>query len=275
MTQKPVLTEAVMFMADQGVAKQMLYPEFEALLDGMVSAPEFADETVEAVFLQINPRLQIRAAVFFLIDINQDGQVSKLWNMPLRQLAERAARGPDLGGGPIRLVCLGFAPTKEHRQHLWKPAQRAGKPDFVLIRDAVRSNSLGILGEDEEAARLLSSERLHLAAVESLYGDTSMPQTPGELQAEIEHLRDERQLHVQQIESLKSQLDELHEQIDGFRKQKAEEMRLIKERHSEHLHIVQGELMDVKNQLQEQQRINGTLKRDLARLQTRTTGDTD
>lgn len=62
---KPLLTEAVMFFSERGISKEMLFPEFEALLDGLVASPEFADETVEAVFLQINARLQVRAAVFF------------------------------------------------------------------------------------------------------------------------------------------------------------------------------------------------------------------
>mgnify|MGYP006952905825 CR=1 FL=1 len=89
---KPLLTEAVMFFSERGISKEMLFPEFEALLDGLVASPEFADETVEAVFLQINARLQVRAAVFFTLDFDLDGYVNRLWNMPLRQIAERAER---------------------------------------------------------------------------------------------------------------------------------------------------------------------------------------
>src|SRR5690554_7586518 len=90
--QKPLLTEAVMFFSDQGIAREMLFTEFEALLDGLVAAPDFADETVEAVFLQINSRLYVRAAVFFTVDFDLDGYVNRLWNLPLRTLAEKAAR---------------------------------------------------------------------------------------------------------------------------------------------------------------------------------------
>ncbi|WVM93440.1 hypothetical protein ULG90_05765 [Halopseudomonas pachastrellae] len=121
---KPLLTEAVMFFSERGISKEMLFPEFEALLDGLVASPEFADETVEAVFLQINARLQVRAAVFFTLDFDLDGYVNRLWNMPLRQIAERAERGPDMGGGPIRLVCLGYNKQPQYRPMLWKPGQR-------------------------------------------------------------------------------------------------------------------------------------------------------
>ena len=90
---KPLLTEAVMFFSERGICKEMLFPEFEALLDGLVAAPEHADETVQAVFLQINTRLHVRAAVFFNIDFDLDGYVNRLWNLPLRQIAERGDRG--------------------------------------------------------------------------------------------------------------------------------------------------------------------------------------
>lgn len=73
---KPLLTEAVLLFSERGIAKEMLYPEFEALLDGMVSTPEFADETVEAVFLQISNRLHVRGAVFFTIDFDLDGNIN-------------------------------------------------------------------------------------------------------------------------------------------------------------------------------------------------------
>src|SRR5690554_7391177 len=46
---KPQMVEAVMFFTDQKISKQMLYPEFEAVLDGMVNMPEFTDQQMQAV----------------------------------------------------------------------------------------------------------------------------------------------------------------------------------------------------------------------------------
>ncbi len=161
--QKPLLTEAVMFFSEQGISREMLYPEFEALLDGLVAAPEYADEAIEAVFVQINHRLHVRAAVFFILDFDLDGYISRLWNIPLRNLAEKAERGPDMGGGPIRLACLGFCASNEYRTNLWKPRQRAGKPDLAWLKQVVTGNSLGIISDDEEARAVLSSANLHRA----------------------------------------------------------------------------------------------------------------
>ena len=100
---KPQTVEAVLFFNDGGVCKEMLYPEFEAMLDGVVSMLEFADQQMRVAYVLVNARLQIRAAVFFYLDFNEDGSADSGWNIPLRSLAERTGRGPDLGAGPIRL----------------------------------------------------------------------------------------------------------------------------------------------------------------------------
>ncbi|WP_222703122.1 hypothetical protein, partial [Streptococcus pneumoniae] len=78
------------------------YTEFETLLDGLVKMPTLADEQVRAVYVVISGRLQIRSAVFFYLDFDEHGAPDSGWNIPLQRMAERAGRGPDLGGGPIR-----------------------------------------------------------------------------------------------------------------------------------------------------------------------------
>ena len=67
---KPQTVEAVLFFNDAGICKEMLYPEFEALLDGMVSMPEFADQQMRVAYVLVSSRLQIRAAVFLYNDLN-------------------------------------------------------------------------------------------------------------------------------------------------------------------------------------------------------------
>ena len=94
---KPQMVEAVLFFNEGGICKEMLLPEFEAVLDGVVNLREFADQQMRAAYVLIDPRLLIRAAVLFYIDFNDDGSADKGWNIPLRNLAERTGRGPDLG----------------------------------------------------------------------------------------------------------------------------------------------------------------------------------
>ena len=137
MQNKPQMVEAVMFFSERGICKQMMFPEFEALLDGVVNMPEFADEQMRAVFVVINPRLLVRSVVLFLLDFDERGEADKGWNIPLRHLAERAGRGPDLGAGPIRLACRSQCPVSWHQMHLWDPNLSSTGNDLALIRDAL------------------------------------------------------------------------------------------------------------------------------------------
>ncbi|WP_339843618.1 hypothetical protein [uncultured Halopseudomonas sp.] len=286
-THKPLLTEAVLFFSERGIAKQMLYAEFEALLDGMVATPEFADETIEAAFIQINTRLYVRAAVFFTVDFDLDGHISPLWNMPLRSMAEKAGRGPDMGGGPIRLACLGFCVDNKFKPNLWKPAQREGKSDLLMIKEAVTRNTLGILGDDREAFAIIQPEHLQMAAEDAWYGGGNVisPQArvggqPSEQEqhkaaqatavqeAKVAAADEQQAVYKQQVSDLKRQLDEL-------RQLREVELAAERQRHQDHLAIVQGELHDIKNELALQQKINITLKRDLSKLQTRSASDAD
>ena len=138
MQKKPQMVEAVMFFNERGVCKEMLYAEFEALLDGVVNMPEYADQQMRVAYLLINPRLLVRAVVFFYLDFDERGAADKGWNIPLRHLADNAGRGPDLGAGPIRLACRSQCPVSWHQMHLWDPSLAPGHNDLALLRDATK-----------------------------------------------------------------------------------------------------------------------------------------
>ena len=268
--QKPLLTEAVMFFSEQGISREMLYPEFEALLDGLVTAPDFADETVEAVFLQINHRLHVRAAVFFTLDFDMDGYVNRLWNLPLRNIAEKAGRGPDMGGGPIRLACLGFCANRNYLPHLWKPGQRGGKADLAWIKQAVTRNGLGILGEDEEAKAVLAADNLQVAAEDAWYGAASAPAEEVARETLLADMDKLRKAHAGEVAEYLRQIGELQARLRQQEQDYRQQLDMLKGEHAEHLTIAQGELLDIKRELAEQQRVNGLLRRELMKLQSRT-----
>ena len=268
--QKPLLTEAVMFFSEQGISREMLYPEFEALLDGLVTAPGFADETVEAVFLQINHRLHVRAAVFFTLDFDMDGYVNRLWNLPLRNIAEKAGRGPDMGGGPIRLACLGFCANRNYLPHLWKPGQRGGKADLAWIKQAVTRNGLGILGEDEEAKAVLAADNLQVAAEDAWYGAASAPAEGVARETLLADMDKLRKAHAGEVAEYLRQIGELQARLRQQEQDYRQQLDMLKGEHAEHLTIAQGELLDIKRELAEQQRVNGLLRRELMKLQSRT-----
>ncbi|UJJ31411.1 hypothetical protein [Halopseudomonas maritima] len=272
---KPLLTEAVMFFAERGISKEMLFPEFEALLDGLVASPDFADETVEAVFLQINVRLQVRAAVFFTLDFDLDGYVNRLWNMPLRQIAERGERGPDMGGGPIRLVCLGYNKQPQYRPMLWKPGQRAGSNDLALVKEAVARNALGILGEDKETLGLLAPERLHIAAEDAWYGGGNTVGGAASEAAAAEEAQAKQEQHAREVREYRQQIELLNNRLRALTLEKEQALVELRGTHAEHLEIIQGELLDIKQELAQQQKVNANLKRELSKAQSRSSTDID
>lgn len=182
---KPQTVEAVLFFNDVGICKEMLYPEFEAMLDGVVTMPEFADQQMRVVYLLINGRLQIRAAVFFYLDFNEDGSADSGWNIPLGQLAQRTGRGPDLGGGPIRLACRSQCPTSWHQMHLWDPDLTQENNHFAMLRDRIKRNQLGLLVE-EEAPQAVPTKHLQVVAEDAWYAADSAKQAAAQRSEQLE-----------------------------------------------------------------------------------------
>src|SRR5690606_6907970 len=178
-----------------GICKEMLYPEFEAILDGIVNLPEYADQQMRAAYVLVNGRLQIRGAVFFYIDFNDDGSADSGWNIPLRALAERSGSGPDLGGGAIRLACRSQCPVSWQQMHLWDPEQASGNNHFTMLRDRIRRNQLGLLVE-EELPQAVPTDRLQVVAEETWYA----PTPAGDLAAQkAEKLQQEQRLKAAQL----------------------------------------------------------------------------
>ncbi len=138
-------SEAVFFFGKKGLAKEMLYTEFEAVLDGVVGVPEFAGHEVQGAYLTIDTDLSVKACVLFLIEFDDKGHADRDWNIPLRHLAENAGPGPDLGNGPIRLACRSQCSVAWYQRELWEPTSRDGMNHFIAIREAVKRNRLGII----------------------------------------------------------------------------------------------------------------------------------
>lgn len=144
--------EAVLFLEDQSVVRQMRYTEFEAVLDGVVPMTEIAEAEAKAVYVVIDQQLSIRALVFFTIYFDEDGRADSEWNLPLRRLARTAGPGPDLGGGPVRLACRSQCPISWHLADLWDPDISPGGNDFKLLKKAVTDNRLGFEPRSAKAA---------------------------------------------------------------------------------------------------------------------------
>ncbi|WP_049630175.1 hypothetical protein [Cellvibrio sp. pealriver] len=148
--------EAVFLFQDGQIARELLYPEFEAILDGFIPVPDFSGTSAKAAYVQINPSLNVTGVVFFLLGFDAKGMVDRRWNVPLRQLLESAGSGPDMGAGAIRLVCYSQCPVAWHQKNLWDPLMQPGSNSFVAMRKAVKSNRLGFAIKAPEAQAVAS-----------------------------------------------------------------------------------------------------------------------
>jgi hypothetical protein len=254
MQNKPQMVEAVMFFSERGICKQMMFPEFEALLDGVVNMAEFADQQMRVAFVVINPRLLIKAAVFFYLDFDEDGRPDRGWNIPLQHLAERAGRGPDLGAGPIRLACRSQCPVSWHQMHLWDPSLAPGHNDLVLLRDAAKRNQLGLLVEDDNAQAVVA-ERLQMAPEDKWYAPDPAKEVAAELakKMEQEHRLKTAQLIKQQRLRISSLTQQHEEELAKFK--------LAGEEQSKHL---QAQIHGLHQALRQQEELNASLKAQLA-----------
>ena len=254
MQNKPQMVEAVMFFNEHGVCKQMLYPEFEALLDGVVNMPEFADQQMRMVYVVINPRLLVKAAVFFYLDFDDDGRPDSGWNIPLQHLADRAGRGPDLGAGPIRLACRSQCAVSWHQMHLWDPGLTPGQNDLVRLRDAVKRNQLGLLIEDD-APRVVQAERLQVASEDKWYAPDPAKEVADQLAQKMdqEHRAKTAQLIKQQRLRIASLTQQYEEELAKFK--------LASEEQGKRL---QAQFEELQQALRQQQELNARLKAQLA-----------
>lgn len=133
---------AIFFMDGSQVARQMRFSEFGAFLDGYVGLSDLAETDVRAVLVDLEPDLTICSLVFFRIWFDDEGRADSSWNLPIEAMAQRGAQGPDLGGGPVRLVCRSQCPIPELAEELWDPDMTPGSNHFQAIRKAIEANSL-------------------------------------------------------------------------------------------------------------------------------------
>jgi hypothetical protein len=137
--------DAVFLWEGNTIVRDLLWPEFEAILDGFIPVNEYAGRLAKAVFVRVDCHLHITAAVFFVLEVDADGMVSRRWNVPLFRLVEQAATGPDLGAGPIRLACFSQCAIEWQRNNLWDPHMEPGNNSFALLRKRVAANTPGFV----------------------------------------------------------------------------------------------------------------------------------
>ena len=210
MSSSAVTSEAILFFDHRGISKSMLYSDFEAILDGMVGVPEFADKEVRGAYCVVNGQLKVRGLVLFTIDFDEDGMADTTWNVPLRHLVEHAAQGPDMGAGPVRLACRSQCPVAWHQDQLWDPGMKPGANDFIAIRDTIydRGSKMGLeLDDDMEppsiAPPVLGAQEV--PAAPAVKADEEARKKDDEERVRLARIIKELRLRVQTLENSQSE----------------------------------------------------------------------
>lgn len=136
--------EAVLLFKGADVVEQMLFSEFEGVLDHVTCLPDYADERVKGCYATVTPDLTITGIVFFCIDFDEQGYADRSWSLPLRRLMAAAGQGPDLGAGAIQLACRTRCPQPDMREELWDPSIQPGMNHFQILKQAIKQNDLNI-----------------------------------------------------------------------------------------------------------------------------------
>lgn len=217
--EQAVTHHAVVFFDAGSLTKEMLHVEFEAILDQVVGLPEFAGQEMRACFLRINQRLQIVGAVFFLVDFDQRGYVNRSWNVPLPHLLDNAGRGPDLGGGRIRLSCRSQCSIPWHARQLWDPELEGEADAFRQMQQAILRNRLGLPAAPEPVAEA-QPPLLDAAADGSAVGVAAQREAAEragkrlqqEYKTRLSTLKEAQQLQLAKVRTdVQEQMDQLHQ----------------------------------------------------------------
>lgn len=252
MSHSSPMFEAVFFFDQARITRELLYTEFEAILDGFIPVPECADAQVNAAYAQVGPTLTLAGVVFFQISFDDKGMVDRRWNLPLQQLLGVAAPGPDLGDGPIRLACYSQCPIAWHQQSLWDPSMQPESNSFVALHQAVRANRLGFIaapkasktGSSREAIAPLGEDAFikERAALEQKLHDYYT----AELNKQVGQLVNEQQL-----------------QLATLRRDKEAALQGLQQEHQERLAAYQQELQRLAQENKELHERNHSLKETL------------
>lgn len=256
--------EAVFFWEKGKVTREMMYSEFEAILDSFVPMPEYGGKEIRGSYVRVSPQLKVTAVVYFLIGFDGGGNADPKWNIPLEQFAEEGDFGPNLGAGPIRLACKSQCPVAWHAQNLWDPNMGAEPNDFVVLRDVVKRNKLYFKEIPLEDDEIIDAPPEPVAAPAA-----------GQL-LQLENLTDaDKMLAASLVQFLRKKLNEenISDKEDVTKKQRLllaaqknqfeDEITKLEEEHSDVLGQIQAQLQQHHSELTNEKKRNEKLEKDL------------
>lgn len=249
-TDTDLSTEAVLLFSGNQIAREMLFPEFEAILDGFVPIPEFSGASVKGAYLVINPQLKVSAMALFLLDFDGKGLVDRRWNVPLQQMVSVAGKGPDMGAGAIRLACYSQCPIEWHQKKLWDPVMDQGSNTFALVKKSVEQNRMGLIFKKPAVEKAPA------------YSPTPTPQL-----SESQNIALQHKIHDHYNQELKTQIANLvkeqHLQLASLNSKQQETVQALEQEHQQRLSAYHEKIAALEAKVNDLENRNKSLKQNL------------
>jgi len=139
-----VKTQQIIFFIaeDNSVYREMMFAEFEAVLDGVVGIDDMANSIARGVYCEINVHLKPISMVYFLVEFDGQGEPPRTWNVPFSSLIQKATP-KTVHGAQLRQVTQSECGIEWQRDSLWDPTDKT----VQNVIQAIDTNNLCLPGE--------------------------------------------------------------------------------------------------------------------------------
>lgn len=218
--------------ADEPPLRDMRYEDFlkVALEGGRIK--RLAGRRMRLAYARLSETLAIRLLICIRASFDAAGGLAEPWRLPVDDLVRTAGTGPDLGTGPIRLVCKGQCSIPWLAARLWLPNRDAVNGDLVRMQALAWRNRLGLRRDDPKDAAEATATRTVTTAENPL----SLPSD------EVERIRSKldsalgdtgtisvRQLALAHNQRIKSLVEDFRKQLDEQHGAHQKQMRLARD----------------------------------------------
>ncbi len=239
--------EVIFFFEENHIVKEMYHSEFEAVLDGVVGMPEFSGKVIRSAYLNIDSGLNIVSCVLFKLSFDREGRPPQKWNLPLRNLADRAGNSPAIEGHHFRLSCRSQCSISWYAKELWDP--ELNNPELnslILIMNAVRRNLLNMQGVYRHPSSFPSMDQGGALDPYGLKHASGFSNYDNELLAQQQAKRDKPVLQaVKEVQDKKTEWRKIeHEQRERLASvltEQRQKMKKIIDSHQEEIHKIKDE----------------------------------